>query len=451
MASSLFKKNHQTDVWWLLFLALLTLPLMPKASLAHQTPTTIALLDIDTKSVAVELQIPISELELAFGHGISKDPTALVAQHGQQLKDYLVSHFSAYKRKEKPWRVEVTSLRVDKDSQTTGGPPFWELVTSLTLLPPENESTDGFYLFYDVVMHQVMNHRALVIVRNDPKNGIANGRVEVGTIGWDVKNHVIPPFAIDLRGGTPWKDFKRMFWLGVEHIRTGTDHLLFIITLLLPACFLAVGNKWIAHGGWGFSIIKVLKVASAFTVGHSVTLLIGAAGTSKLPTQAIEVAIAVSILVSAFHALRPIFPGKEMFVAGGSGLIHGLAFSQTLQELQLDRQAVALGVLGFNLGIEAMQAVVISATMPFFMTMSRWQSFKYVKNTIAALVGIAALSWMIQRISNAQNMVSNAVDGLILVSPWTIVLLCALAATLTLVEKMKLLGPPAVKNTHEAR
>jgi hypothetical protein len=207
MELSLFNGNRRAKAWRFLFVVLAVLMLLPSVSLAHQTPTTIVLLDIDAKSVAAELQIPISELALAFGHEISKDPTALIAQHGPRLKDYLTSHFSAYKAKGKPWRVEVVSMRVEKDSQTKSGPPFWELVANMKLTPPENENTDGFYMHYDVVMHQVMNHRASVIIRNDAKNGIANGRIEVGTIGWDTKDTIIRPFAINLSGGTRWKDF----------------------------------------------------------------------------------------------------------------------------------------------------------------------------------------------------------------------------------------------------
>jgi len=78
------------------------------------------------------------------------------------------------------------------------------------------------------------------------------------------------------------------------------------------------------------------------------------------------VLIAVSILVSAVHALRPLFPGREARIAAFFGLIHGLAFASTLGELGLGRWERLAGILAFNLGIETMQLVVVAATLPSF-------------------------------------------------------------------------------------
>ena len=356
----------------------------------------------------MELQIPISELALSFDHNISKNPAAIVEDYGDRLKDYLKTHIHAWVNKEDPWRVDIVGMNMDKGVQVLSGPPFWELRVHLNLLPDKDEDTRKFILNYDVVLHEVINHTALVSVRNDWQNGIiADNPVAVGVISRDMQTMTVKPFEINFKKGSSWKGFTSMFRLGMEHIKNGTDHLLFIITLLLPVCLQV-------------SVRRLLKLITAFTIGHSITLLIGVLGIVKIPVQLIEVIIAVSILVSAVHAITPLFNGKEIFIALGFGFIHGLAFSETLQNLHLTSTDLALSVLGFNLGIEAMQIVVIAVTIPWFIIMSQTRYFRVVKNIFAGLVSLAAIGWIVQRVSGSSNIVSEATDKLLLFSPWLI-------------------------------
>ena len=409
----------------------------PGICLAHQAPYTNILLDVTTKRVAVELQIPVPELALSFGHDILKDPATIVEQYGAQLKEYLKAHIHPYLHKEDPWGVDILSMEMDKGTQVLSGPPFWELRVYLALLPNKNEDTRRFFLDYDVVLHEVINHTALVSIRDDWENGIITGNpTEAGVIRRDMQTNTIKPFEINLKKGSSWKGFESMFLLGVEHIKNGTDHLLFIITLLLPACLLVSNKRWTVYGGLPYSVFRLLKIVTAFTVGHSVTLLLGVLGFVKIPTQLIEITIAFSILVSAIHAIRPLFYGKEIFIAVGFGFIHGLAFSQTLQNLHLVSTDLALSVLGFNGGIEAMQIVVIIVIIPWFIIMSQTRYFKMVKNILAIFVSLAACGWIAQRITGNNNLLSLTTDQLLLFSPWLILGLCMLSLMLLALTRL---------------
>jgi hypothetical protein len=408
----------------------------PDICSAHQSPCTNILLDVNTKRVAAELQIPIPELALAFGQQILEDPATIVEQYGQQLKEYLKAHIHPYIDKEHPWGVEISGMEMDRGTQVLSGPPFWELKVHLVLVPSKNEDTRRFFLDYDVVMHQVINHTALVSIRNDWENGIiTDSPTAAGVIRRDMQTNTIQPFEINLKKGSSWKGFGSMFLLGTEHIKNGTDHVLFIITLLLPACLLAGNGRWSVYGGLRYSVLRLLKIVTSFTVGHSVTLLIGVLGLIKIPTQLIEVTIAFSILVSAIHAIKPLFYGKEIFIAAGFGLIHGLAFSQTLQNLHLAFPDLALSLVGFNAGIEAMQIAVILVTIPWFIIMSQTQYFKTVKNILAVIISLAAAGWMVQRITGNNNLLSAATDQALLFSPWLILGLCLLSLTLLALTK----------------
>ena len=411
--------------------------LRPDICLAHRAPYTNILLDVHAKTVAVELQIPVPELALSFGHDILKNPATIVEQYGAQLEEYLKAHIHPYINRENPWGVEIVHMEMDKGTEVLSGPPFWELSVQLNLIPNKNEDPRKFVLDYDVVMHEVINHTALVSIRNDWENGVmGDNPVEAGVIRRDMQTNTIKPFEINLQKGSSWKGFESMFLLGMEHIKNGTDHLLFIITLLLPACLLVSKQRWTVYGGLKYSVFRLLKIITAFTIGHSITLLIGVLGFVKIPTQLIEVAIAFSILVSSIHAIKPLFYGKEIFIALGFGLIHGLAFSQTLQDLHLVSTQLALSVLGFNLGIEAMQIMVIGITIPWFIIMSKTHYFKTVKNILAAIVSVAAIGWIVQRITGNNNLLSRATDQALLFSPWLILGLCILSLILFILTKL---------------
>lgn len=98
--------------------------------------------------------------------------------------------------------------------------------------------------------------------------------------------------------------------LGVSHIAAGTDHLLFLLMLLAGL------KRWGGFAGPRRSLPNILKIITAFTVGHSLTLILGTLTRLELPAQPIEALIALSLLISAVHALRPVFPGREVLVAG---------------------------------------------------------------------------------------------------------------------------------------
>jgi hypothetical protein len=213
-------------------------------------------------------------------------------------------------------------------------------------------------------------------------------------------------------------ELPQMFRVGMRHIAQGTDHLLFILTLLLPAPLLAGGARWAASAGVRHSLVEILKVVTAFTIGHSMTLGLGALGVVSVPSQPIEVLIAVSILVSAAHAVRPLFPGREAFIAAAFGLIHGLALAATLAGMELGRWERIGALLGFNLGIEAMQLIVVAATMPSLLLLSRTRAYVPIRLGGAFIAAVAATAWILQRLLEVRTPV-DAIAGVVsTLGPW---------------------------------
>jgi hypothetical protein len=201
-----------------------------------------------------------------------------------------------------------------------------------------------------------------------------------------------------------------LFHLGMRHIAEGTDHLLFLLALLLPAPLLAVGGRWAAPATVRQSLLHILGIVTAFTIGHSLTLTVAAMNLIHVPSRPVEVLIALSILVSAAHALRPLFPGKEAWIAAFFGLIHGLAFASTLDRLGLSRWDRVAGILSFNLGIEAMQLLVVAMVLPSLLVLSRTSAYTRFRFVGATLACIASAMWIAERLFLVHTHVDAVVD-----------------------------------------
>ncbi|GAB2986709.1 HupE/UreJ family protein [Mucilaginibacter puniceus] len=398
-------------------------------------PNTLILLDIRSDKVSAEIQLPLNELELAFGHDVNRNSNNLIKRLGPQLTAYLLEHIKIFAPDGKPWVVAIDNMIVQPVQESASG-PYQELTVHISMVPPVNANTRQFNLNYDAIIHQVVSHYALVSVRQDWDNGLnPEHPYEVGVIGLDVKSNTIPPLAINIQEGGLWRGFTSMVDLGVEHIAAGTDHLLFLLALLLPAPLLVNRKRWAEAGTTRYSLVRIIKIVTAFTIGHSITLLLGATGITDFPAQPIEVLIAVSILISAIHAIKPIFPGREMFIAAGFGLIHGMAFATTLVDLNLDAGRMALSIFGFNLGIELMQLLVVAVTIPWLIILSRSIAiYTYVRIVGAVLAGVAAIGWIAERVTSKPNMISAFVLDAADYTKW-IVLVLVVLAFLTLVSK----------------
>ncbi len=210
--------------------------------------------------------------------------------------------------------------------------------------------------------------------------------------------------------------FTAAFRLGIHHIAEGTDHLLFLLVLLLPAPLLASAvtsgsRAWTCRATIRASLLHVLGIVTAFTLGHSLTLALSAFGLVTLPTRPVEVLIAVSILVSAIHALRPLFPGREAAVAAFFGLIHGLAFASALNALGFGGWFRVVNLFGFNLGIETMQLAVVAAVLPSLLLLSRTRAYSALRVTCAFLATIASLAWIAERLLNIRTPIAPAVEA----------------------------------------
>jgi hypothetical protein len=141
--------------------------------------------------------------------------------------------------------------------------------------------------------------------------------------------------------------------------------VLFLMALLLPVPLVRAGGGWAPREDTRAAAGDVVRIVTAFTLAHSLTLALGALGLVRLPGRWVETAIAASVFAAAWNNLRPFLPGRAAALAFGFGLVHGLGFAGALAQLGLPRQARGLALLAFNLGVELGQLAIV-ATMPPF-------------------------------------------------------------------------------------
>jgi hypothetical protein len=383
--------------------------ILSKNSFAHPMPNSMIVLNIYERQYSGQIQLPLSELQSAIGLAVDDNHSQLVERQGDTLRKYLLEHIRPRTFDGKAWTVELGKMTVTETKSLLSG-DYRELIVDFEMSPPPTYDLRNFYLDYDVILHQVASHRVLLHIKQDWQQGIVSEDStmhQIGVIEWDIPKGIIPVFQVSLQQGSMWQGFENMVSLGITHIQEGTDHILFLLTLLLPSMLIVESKKWGGFIGTKVSLKNLLKIITAFTLGHSLTLFLGSVQWLHFPVQPIEILIAVTILISAFHAFRPIYARQEIGAAAIFGLIHGLAFAETLATLQLTVKQLTLSILGFNIGIELMQFFIVLLIYPLLLLVCRTRFYPQIRQVWAGLTILLAFAWLLERIQEKPNFITE--------------------------------------------
>jgi len=405
-----------------LLLSLISLWIAAPAS-AHLMPNSVINLDFSSQAVTAEILMPINELSYATGRRFSVRPGPDLGVDRPFLEAYVLDHLALQTPDHRAWTVKLTDLRVVADAWGT------DLRAEVQLTPPPGASPRRFELRYDAIINRVTNHFVLVFAHSDFRTGTFSSEPEM------IGGLQAPVFtaSVDRGQGSAWRGFASAMRLGMRHIAEGHDHLLFLIALILPAPLLARGRVWGGFGGVRHTAKGLIGVVSAFTVGHSITLIGGAFFNWKLPSQPVEIGIATSIFISSIHAWRPIFRGREALIAGGFGLVHGLAFATVIANFGLEPLQKAQSILGFNLGIELIQLAVVASVLPSLIVLARLPSYVWLRSGGALLAAVASLAWIAERVTGRENPIAENIDLALGRAPWLLAAL-SLAALICAVK-----------------
>ncbi len=273
---------------------------------------------------------------------------------------------------------------------SAGGRPLAPLRTDVTLVDDNLE----FRLVYPRTAEGPLRLKALYLSRVAP-DFIANVSVE-GAAGRPPVNRVLsarepsaelePPSDAEGRGDAHGSPFLFFLRLGVEHILTGYDHLLFLLGLLL-ACR---------------RFRTMALVVTCFTLAHSVTLALAALGVLTLSPRVVEPLIAASIVfVGVENLLRRDEPRWRWALTFAFGLVHGFGFAGVLGEIGLGttRTALVTSLFSFNLGVELGQLAVTALLLPLLWKLRELPAYeRYGRHALSALVALAGAYWLVERL-----------------------------------------------------
>lgn len=185
---------------------------------------------------------------------------------------------------------------------------------------------------------------------------------------------------------------------GIHHIWIGADHVLFLVTLLLPAVLIRRQRRWQPRDSVRQSIIEVTKLVTAFTVAHSITLALAVLGIVDVPSRVVESLIVFSIFAMALNNLFPVIPEGRWMLVFGFGLIHGFGFASVLGDLGLPTGTLAVALFGFNVGVEIGQLAIVAATLPAALLLRHTAFYRIVVLwTGSAVVAVISAVWFYAR------------------------------------------------------
>ncbi|MBI2891670.1 MAG: HupE/UreJ family protein [Nitrospirae bacterium] len=179
---------------------------------------------------------------------------------------------------------------------------------------------------------------------------------------------------------SPWRQVPVFLRLGIEHIFTGFDHVLFLIALVLGATGLR----------------SLVAIVTSFTAGHTVTLAAATLGYVSLPPRVVEPLIAASIVYVGIENLVKVSKRRWLLTLA-FGLVHGLGFSSVLVDMRIPRPLLATAVAGFNVGVEIGQVAIVGALYPALRAAARYAWHPRLVRYASAAVLLAGSYWLLER------------------------------------------------------
>lgn len=207
-----------------------------------------------------------------------------------------------------------------------------------------------------------------------------------------------PAHRVAVRAPDGWQQFRDYVREGVWHIWIGFDHILFLLSLLLPAVFRREGGSWRAAERFAGAAWDTAKVVTAFTAAHSITLSLAALGMVSPPTRWVESAIAASVVLAALNNVWPVFGARRWTMAFAFGLIHGFGFAAVLADLGLPQGALVSALVAFNAGVELGQLAIVMAFLPIAWWLREHWVYRRVVFVAGSLaVAAVAAGWLLER------------------------------------------------------
>ncbi|USK36706.1 HupE/UreJ family protein (plasmid) [Bacillus sp. F19] len=332
-------------------------------SFAHSGGFGYSTLNVDGKEIKYELFIDQSDL---FQQVDTNMDNNLENEELASQKEWIESYLKKGLRIETdslPLKMELLSMKIEEKNSMRG--------VLFQLRFTADQVIEQFDLHYNLVFEDADPAHTNILLVNSGKQSYQD---IIETNKRDI--HIIVPQSEV--GVALWK----YFVLGIEHILIGYDHLLFLLSLVLIVS----------------SFKEALKIVTAFTITHSITLFLVATDRIQVSSHWIEAFIALTICYVAVENLF-VQKGKWRWILTAVfGLIHGMGFAGALAETGLPKSNLIGTLLSFNLGVETGQFMVLCLLLPLLIWLRRFLWYRKMMISASCLIFVLAFYWLIQRL-----------------------------------------------------
>jgi len=373
-------------------LLLFFLILLPSFAWGHKSSDSYMNLSVNQQNLSGRWDIALRDLEYALVLDTNNDGAITWSElrtRYEEIENYAFSGLQVVNNGTECIRHSGL-LQVDHHSDGTYAVINFELDCA--------ENIDRLTIDYQFLFDLDPTHRGLLEINKGDSN-------EFVVFSPDKQQRIIP-----FRQNNYWQTFYQFVVEGFWHILNGYDHILFLLCLLLPSVVRKTATGWQANDQFLGTVWQVGKIVTAFTLAHSITLILAVLGIISLPSRLVESAIAFSVILVALNNVYPFFTDRAWFLAFAFGLIHGFGFASVLTNMHLTTGNLGISLTGFNLGVEIGQLTIVCIFLPFAYLYRRdWFYQRVVLFAGSQAILLLALVWFIQRAFDVNLPISMAV------------------------------------------
>jgi HupE / UreJ protein len=404
---------------------------------AHRSDQSYLYLNVGDDDLRGTVQLPFGDLRSVFGMEIAGSPddvAAEVAARLTELQDYADLNTSiGAGGSQWPLAFDGFELLFEGDFDADGlGHVILPYVADLQGAAVPQVIDLSFTPFLD----EIPGRDNLALIANYWEAGVIGQESESLAV-FNADNRSA---TVDLGDPSQWNNFEASLELGLDHIRTGPDHIFFILVLLLPSVLILIAGVWYPSPSFGRSFVRVLVVATMFTLAHSITFTLAGMDLLPLPPPRLtESLIALSIAAAALHNLKPILGHREWIIAFVFGLFHGMGFAGFVEELEISSGTKLVSLLGRNVGIEIGQAVVVLIVFPALFLLSRTRVYRPFFVITSLTLAVVSSLWVVERVFDHDFGFNSLIDKAVAWprALWVCVVLTGLIGLYVLFERSR--------------
>jgi len=429
--------NRMPRVTAAFLLALLALLTTAGPAAAHRYDESYLYLDVGDSTLSGRVELPYADVRTVFDLSLSgsvDDINAEIEANLEMLQDYVEAE-SAVGADGAVWNLTFDGYGLlEEEGVGVNGRGY--VILPFTVDLPFDTVPQVVEVTFTPFLDEIPGRNNIVLVSNDWKRGV----VEEEANELLIVDAETPGGSIDFGEPDQWRNFRSSIDLGIDHIKTGPDHIFFILVLLLTSVLVLQAATWQPSPSFTYSLGRLVLVATMFTIAHSITFTLAGLDLIPLPpSKLVETLIALSIGAAALHNLRPVLGHREWALAFGFGLFHGMGFAGLVQELDIGRGTQLVSLLGRNLGIEIGQLVIIAIAFPGLYLLRQTRFYRPI--LVLSSLTLAALSfvWVVERVFEVDAGINDIILKVVKWprSFWLAVLFTVLAAAIREIERRR--------------